>query len=67
MRVFGVKNDAQLFAAKGALAGVAGTLVHDSVMTPCDVVKQRLQLGCYDSIFDCVPQGENSWTFLGGF
>ena len=67
MRVFGLKNDAQLFAAKGALAGVAGTLVHDSVMTPCDVVKQRLQLGCYDSIFDCVPQGENSWTLLGGF
>jgi len=56
-------NDAQradttlgsaLFAAKGALAGAAGSLAHDTVMTPCDVIKQRLQLGCYDSIFDCV-------------
>ena len=63
MRVFGLKNDAQLFAAKGALAGVAGTLVHDSVMTPCDVVKQRLQLGCYDSIFDCVPRGRTPGHF----
>merc|ERR1711879_255316 len=30
------------------------TLAHDSVLTPMDVVKQRLQLGMYSGTFDCV-------------
>ena len=30
-----------------ALAGCLATLAHDSIMTPLDVVKQRMQLGLY--------------------
>lgn len=37
-------------AACGALA----TTLHDAVLTPVDVVKQRLQLGFYKGIWDCV-------------
>jgi len=39
-------------AACGALA----TVVHDMVITPTDVVKQRLQLGRYDGTWDCVSK-----------
>lgn len=40
-------------------AGVAGGLsitAHDLIMTPADVVKQRLQLGGYKGVIDCVTQ-----------
>lgn len=37
-------------AASGALA----TLLHDAVLTPMDVVKQRLQLGYYRNIVHCI-------------
>lgn len=37
-----------------AAAGAVATLVHDSIMTPMDVVKQRLQLGYHNGIGDCV-------------
>eukprot|EP00614_Pseudopedinella_elastica_P018746 CAMPEP_0172649882 /NCGR_PEP_ID=MMETSP1068-20121228/242012_1 /TAXON_ID=35684 /ORGANISM="Pseudopedinella elastica, Strain CCMP716" /LENGTH=399 /DNA_ID=CAMNT_0013464243 /DNA_START=190 /DNA_END=1388 /DNA_ORIENTATION=+ len=37
-------------AASGALA----TLAHDSIMAPVDTVKQRLQLGYYRGVSDCV-------------
>ena len=30
--------------------------VHDSIIVPMDVVKQRLQLGCYRNAIDCVQQ-----------
>lgn len=33
-----------------SLAGAAATLAHDSIMTPLDTVKQRLQLGHYDGV-----------------
>lgn len=39
-----------------ALAGALATTLHDLVMTPLDVVKQRLQLGYYAGVFDCVKQ-----------
>jgi len=39
-------------AACGALA----TVVHDMIITPTDVVKQRLQLGRYDGMWDCVSK-----------
>jgi len=37
-----------------AVVGVASALVHDSIMTPLDTVKQRLQLGYYSGVRDCV-------------
>ncbi|KAG5180363.1 mitoferrin-like protein [Tribonema minus] len=37
-----------------AAAGVFATVFHDAVMTPMDVIKQRLQLGYYRGIGDCV-------------
>ncbi|TYZ69086.1 hypothetical protein PybrP1_010192 [[Pythium] brassicae (nom. inval.)] len=38
--------------ASGA-AGVVATVCHDMIMTPMDVVKQRLQLGYYSGVMDC--------------
>jgi solute carrier family 25 iron transporter 28/37 len=40
----------------GAIAGAAGWTAHDTIMTPCDVIKQRMQLGCYDSVGHCVRE-----------
>ncbi|KAL7066918.1 putative carrier protein [Cryptosporidium serpentis] len=37
-----------------ALCGGTAVFVHDSIVTPMDVVKQRLQLGSYKNIFDCI-------------
>ena len=37
-----------------AAAGSVATLLHDAVLTPMDVVKQRLQLGYYRGIAHCV-------------
>jgi solute carrier family 25 iron transporter 28/37 len=37
-----------------ALCGGLATLAHDSILTPMDVVKQRLQLGCYSGVADCI-------------
>jgi len=37
-----------------AVVGVVSALVHDSIMTPLDTVKQRLQLGYYGGVRDCV-------------
>ncbi len=37
-----------------AACGAAATLSHDLFMTPLDVVKQRLQLGFYKGMFDCI-------------
>eukprot|EP00929_Paragymnodinium_shiwhaense_P051851 TRINITY_DN26029_c0_g1_i1.p1 TRINITY_DN26029_c0_g1~~TRINITY_DN26029_c0_g1_i1.p1 ORF type:complete len:272 (+),score=34.15 TRINITY_DN26029_c0_g1_i1:353-1168(+) len=38
---------------KAAMVGASATLVHDSILTPLDVIKQRLQLGKYAGAFDC--------------
>mmetsp|Transcript_14227 Transcript_14227/g.21045 ORF Transcript_14227/g.21045 Transcript_14227/m.21045 type:complete len:351 (+) Transcript_14227:184-1236(+) len=37
-----------------ALSGGIATIFHDVFMTPMDVIKQRLQLGYYHGIRDCV-------------
>ena len=37
-----------------AACGASATLAHDFFMTPLDVVKQRLQLGFYKGVFDCL-------------
>ncbi|GBG25875.1 Mitoferrin [Hondaea fermentalgiana] len=34
-------------------AGVLATVAHDSIMTPMDVIKQRLQLGLHSGMIDC--------------
>lgn len=39
---------------RAALCGAAGTVMHDIVLTPIDVVKQRLQLGAYAGTKDCI-------------
>jgi solute carrier family 25 iron transporter 28/37 len=39
---------------KAACCGALSTLVHDSIIVPMDVVKQRLQLGCYKNAYDCI-------------
>lgn len=38
------------------ISGVAATVVNDAVMTPADVVKQRLQIdqGRYKRVLDCI-------------
>jgi len=37
-----------------ALSGSLAVIVHDLIMTPMDVCKQRLQLGYYSGLRDCV-------------
>ena len=39
-----------------ALCGIAATAAHDCILTPMDVIKQRLQLGCYQGAIDCTRQ-----------
>ena len=38
------------FAA--AASGACATVAHDLFMTPLDVIKQRLQLGCHNGVVD---------------
>lgn len=38
---------------RAAACGAAATFTHDMIMTPFDVVKQRMQLGYYTSMHDC--------------
>eukprot|EP00928_Gymnodinium_smaydae_P053888 TRINITY_DN37781_c0_g1_i1.p1 TRINITY_DN37781_c0_g1~~TRINITY_DN37781_c0_g1_i1.p1 ORF type:complete len:330 (-),score=39.25 TRINITY_DN37781_c0_g1_i1:72-1061(-) len=37
-----------------AVCGASAATVHDVILTPTDVVKQRLQLGRYNGPFDCL-------------
>jgi len=39
---------------KAAFCGAWATLCHDVILTPMDVVKQRMQLGAYRNIGDCL-------------
>ncbi len=36
-----------------AISGGMATIAHDAIMTPMDVIKQRLQLGYYSGMLDC--------------
>eukprot|EP00929_Paragymnodinium_shiwhaense_P109475 TRINITY_DN75917_c0_g1_i1.p1 TRINITY_DN75917_c0_g1~~TRINITY_DN75917_c0_g1_i1.p1 ORF type:complete len:327 (-),score=57.99 TRINITY_DN75917_c0_g1_i1:3-983(-) len=38
---------------RAAIVGASSTVVHDSILTPLDVIKQRLQLGKYSGAVDC--------------
>lgn len=49
--------DGEVHAVATAFAGVCATVVNDGVMTPLDVVKQRMQLcgkQVYGSVYECV-------------
>ncbi|CAE8699891.1 unnamed protein product, partial [Polarella glacialis] len=39
---------------RAAICGASATLCHDVILTPMDLVKQRMQLGCYSNVGDCV-------------
>jgi solute carrier family 25 iron transporter 28/37 len=52
-RSFGADGPDHTPLAAGA-AGVVATIAHDGIMTPWDVVKQRLQLGYYRGTMDCL-------------
>ncbi|KEP60859.1 UNVERIFIED_CONTAM: carrier superfamily protein [Hammondia hammondi] len=45
---------AQLSPIESLICGGVATLTHDVILTPMDVIKQRLQLGCYKSPLDCL-------------
>ena len=47
------KEDGLLATHHAAICGVAATAAHDCILTPMDVIKQRLQLGCYQGAIDC--------------
>ena len=43
-------------AVVGAAAGAVSTVLHDAVMVPADVIKQRLQLGYYRNAWHCLER-----------
>lgn len=44
------------YPVKAAICGATAAFFHDLILTPWDVVKQRLQLGYHRNSFDCVYQ-----------
>ncbi|GMH95129.1 hypothetical protein TrST_g3257 [Triparma strigata] len=54
-KAFGADREGHHFMAAGA-AGAISTFFHDSIMAPADTIKQRLQLGYYHGVRDCVKQ-----------
>ncbi|XP_076340491.1 mitoferrin-2-like isoform X2 [Tachypleus tridentatus] len=71
-RVFsGTETGAHSPISQGA-AGCLATLLHDAVMTPADVIKQRMQMfsSPYKSCLDCVMriwQKEGLWAFYRSY
>ena len=47
------KEDGTLASHHAAICGIAATAAHDCILTPMDLIKQRLQLGCYQGAVDC--------------
>lgn len=45
-----------LSSSAAAFCGASATVVHDCIMTPVDVIKQRLQLGHFSSWTQCLRQ-----------
>ena len=41
-----------LASYNAAICGITATAAHDCILTPMDVIKQRLQLGCYKGAID---------------
>lgn len=46
-------EDGILASHHAAMCGIVATAAHDCILTPIDVIKQRLQLGCYSGAMDC--------------
>jgi solute carrier family 25 iron transporter 28/37 len=64
------KVDGSLSSHHAAICGVAATAAHDCILTPMDVVKQRLQLGCYEGAMDCtrsVIRTEGVWALFRSY
>jgi solute carrier family 25 iron transporter 28/37 len=53
-----LKNGSDHDPMRAAVCGATSTFCHDAILTPMDVVKQRMQLGCYRSTADCL---RNIW------
>ncbi|OQS00115.1 mitoferrin [Thraustotheca clavata] len=47
-------DSAELTPFQSGAAGVIATISHDFIMTPMDVIKQRLQLGYYAGVLHCM-------------
>lgn len=47
-------EDAPNEHVRAAFCGAAASFSHDLILTPMDVVKQRLQLGCYSGTLNCL-------------
>lgn len=45
---------------RAATCGALSTVVHDSIIVPMDVVKQRMQLGCYSGTWSCITGTYNT-------
>eukprot|EP00939_MAST-03C_sp_MAST-3C-sp1_P004333 g4333.t1 len=50
---FGANKEGHINPIGAGAAGIAATVSHDVIMTPMDVMKQRLQLGYYNGMRDC--------------
>lgn len=64
------KEDGLLASYNAAICGIAATAAHDCILTPMDVVKQRLQLGCYQGAMDCarsVVQSEGVFALFRSY
>lgn len=64
------REDGSLASHHAAICGVAATAAHDCILTPMDVVKQRLQLGCYEGALDCtrsVIRTEGLWALFRSY
>jgi solute carrier family 25 (mitochondrial iron transporter), member 28/37 len=53
---YGKRPDGTTSPLWGALAGAAAVLGHDSIMSPLDTIKQRLQLGHYSGMRQAVSE-----------
>jgi len=45
---------------RAAACGASATIAHDAILTPSDVVKQRLQMGGYRGALDCIASTARS-------
>lgn len=65
---FGVSEDDESHTPMAAAAtGAAATLAHDVVMSPMDVLKQRMQLGFHRNLKDCLVQTVRSEGWIALF
>jgi solute carrier family 25 (mitochondrial iron transporter), member 28/37 len=69
-KTFNVSHESGHNPLGAAASGSLATMVHDAVLTPMDVVKQRMQLGYYKSVRDAVStivQNEGIFAFYRSY